>query len=251
MEHLQEVVNIVERKNVFPLQLGAVPLRRQVVVIDSGDDPVKLNDHGVDLSYYQNQQECENVLTELLELLDKNLGAKYSRVNRQLYHNNRQWRDNKWEEMLSLGLVYVVYRGARDKAVLFLSFMLTEEEGVLEATSPSLCSVLYLYEIQIHATMQSKRLGSKLICECLAECCRMIRDTVMGLQYPFYGIELTVFSDNLKAINFYQKIGMKLAADSPIDKITYLQPRRTRQNKDSTARKLVEKPLYYLYVLSL
>lgn len=218
-------------------------LYRQIVAIDSPDDPVDTSSGC--LSHATDPDATERLLWELVEVLDHNLGSVYARVTRELYHNTRPWRINKWDEMLTRGLVYVVYatRGAaaagrrrRDRRtpLLFLSFMLTEEDGLTCDDPARVWSVLYLYEIQLLPCVRGRGLGRALVSEYLARTARAVREGARMTAEQFFGVELTVFGENDAAIRFYRRLGMRRAADSP------------EERHDDV---MAQKPLYYLYVM--
>ncbi|QLQ78211.1 hypothetical protein HG537_0A04580 [Torulaspora globosa] len=241
-QYLELVVRATEQH--FPV---AIPfqdqiLHRQIIVIDS-------NQHQLDtfngcLSHHKDPDTTERLLWDLIELLDHNLGSVYTRVTRELYHNTRPWRINKWEEMLTPGLVYVVYgphaRGDtaaclrhrnRNSPLLFLSFMLTEENGITPSDPDRVWSLLYLYEIQLLPPVRGHGLGRKLISEYLTRTAMAVRELTKLTNEQFFGIELTVFAENHEAIRFYRRLGMRRAADSP------------ESRHDDVI------PLYYLYVM--
>lgn len=185
----------------------------------------------------------ERILSEMLHLLDDNLGKKYRRVSYELYGNKRGWRRNKWDEMLTPGLCYVYYyyyyyrkcdcdcdcncsdegKLKRQKRTLvdppiqvqlFLSFMLTELD------QPQRLPVLYLYELQLCPTVRSQGLGTFLLDACLKRCCQHLSTlherNENGLKESRRsnvprGIALTVFGDNKPALRLYRdKLHMKI-----------------------------------------
>ncbi|QLL30643.1 hypothetical protein HG536_0A04600 [Torulaspora globosa] len=242
-QHLSLVVRAAEQNFPATIRVQDQTLHRQVIAIDS-------QDHRVDtssgcLSHYADRDATERLLWELVEMLDHNLGSVYARVTRELYHNTRPWRINKWDEMLTRGLVYVVYvtrsgaatgrrRRGRSTPLLFLSFMLTEENGLIHSDPARVWSVLYLYEIQLLPCVRGRGLGHTLVSEYLAGTARAVREGARMTADQFFGVELTVFGENDGAIRFYRRLGMRRAADSP------------EERHDDV---ISQKPLYYLYVM--
>lgn len=255
LKAIAEIVNH-EFPEKITLEDGETALARKILVIDSADNQAIITsktDTANIISHYRNKQESEYFLKQFLNILDRNLGSTYSKANNKIYHNKKSWKENKWEEMQTEGLIYVTYvsNDSDPTPLLFLSFMITEETGVIaDITSP--CSVLYLYEIQLDSQVQKQKLGTKLLEVHLVRCCRNFKERIQ-LSYPMVGIELTVFSDNVNAIKFYDTIGMRLAEDSPRDEVIVMQPRKTRSfaAKSIPSRKIVKKPVYYLYILAL
>lgn len=248
----QESLNDVVQSAIahFPaaIEVAGIKLSRQILAIDTEQHPLFETDACI--SYTRSTQEAEQLLWQLLEVLDHNLGAKYASSSRALYHNSRPWRVNKWREMLSAGLVYVVYRQqsssaastvrpagrvlrrsdhATETPLLFLSFMLTEESGVCEDNDVGPDSrgdvwiVLYLYELQLLPLVRRHGLAARLVGEHLTTCCRALKRAFENggqagrrAASRVFGLELTVFSDNAPAIELYERrLGMQLAADSP------------------------------------
>lgn len=183
-----------------------------------------------------NETEQKNQINELLDILDNNLGEKYSKVSEDIYGNKLNWKLNKIEEMKTNGLIYIIYF-QDDKAKLFLSIMLTEEEGLIKTEPTEFSNVIYIYEIQILNEFRGLNLGTRLISDYLVKCCSRIKN-ICNLPFDFKGIELTVFSDNISAIKFYEKIGMQLTENSPMDNIKLIR-----------SRKILIKPVYYLFIL--
>ncbi|AQZ16641.1 NAT4 (YMR069W) [Zygosaccharomyces parabailii] len=181
----------------------------------------------------------QNIFRQQLRLVDENLGTTYSSKSKKLYGNNKPWQQNKMQEMATPGLIHVSY-WQDDLLRFFVSFMPTVEE-----ISPGhQATVLYLYELQIADPFQRKGLGHQLFTRLLRVCKSL----------HLAGIELTVFSDNVPAIAFYRKIGMKLAHDSPRDSdATSLSGNRPAHRTRSRSRtpeilatKTPPKPDYYI-----
>ena len=214
-------------------------------------------------------------LNTLLEILDFNLGAKYASVSRTIYENREPWQSNKMAEMETPGLVYVSYHHHHhyhghghedddtnsDNPLLFLSFMLTTETGVLERDPEALATVIFLYEIQLLPEVRRQSLGRLLLGTVLRQVAASVSEQLQlqsqlqsQLQRdtpPLAGIELTVFSDNAAALQLYTGMGMRPTPLSPRDTVTQLQPRRTRSGRGQGATPLTctRKPVYYLYCM--
>lgn len=231
-------------------------LQRSILAIDGPENTV------VDKTKYLNRIKfksddkkiTDSLLKTYLDILDKNLGKKYESASKEMYENNRPWTANKLEEMNSEGLIYVGY-WRDDAPLVFLSFMLTEEQELEKGDVDSISSVVFLYEIQLSSQVQRIGLGKKMLGEFLKNCCKkFVTDHGANLEYEFAGIELTVFSDNVAALSLYNSLGMEKTLNSPMDKVVSIQPRRnTRSNakKNSIStqsqKKMIKKPLYYLY----
>lgn len=90
----------------------------------------------------KNKAQVDTILEQLLLLLDSNLGTVYRRASRKLYGNARPWQHNKRDEMVTPGMVYVVYQDENGQAAFFLSFMLTDEPELEPVSEPVLESAL-------------------------------------------------------------------------------------------------------------
>lgn len=227
-ESLNDVVKFANQNFPKTLNAAGIQLTRKLLAIDTEDYPVEIDQC---ISYVHSPREAEKLLWQLLEILDENLGQKYEASSRALYHNTRPWRVNKWREMLTPGLVYVIYntattttttatqrRNAPFSPLLFLSFMLTEEDGLVAHDPTEVWTVLYLYELQLLPRVRRLGLAARLLGDHLAECGRQLRTRSRAgrfLKPRFFGLELTVFADNAPAIRLYESLGMQLAADSP------------------------------------
>ncbi|CCK69680.1 N-terminal L-serine N(alpha)-acetyltransferase NatD KNAG_0C05820 [Huiozyma naganishii CBS 8797] len=187
---------------------------------------------------------CERCLRIFLEILDNNLGPVYARLSRKIYGNSKHWRENKWLEMLSAQLVYVSYWVSDSEPVLYTSFMLTEENGISSIESTD--RVVYLYEIQLIEAIRRQKLGQAIV-SYLTEC---------ALESPeVAAVALTVFSDNEKALKFYERLNFTYTIDSPRDEVTEKPRRRTAARtaldpaRDSDVKVTIKKPTYYLLYL--
>lgn len=227
LESLNDVVLCAAEQFAPVITVAGLELHRQLLAIDSAEHPLSVDD-GVCMSYVREPREAEQLLWQLLEILDHNLGETYARSSRALYHNSRPWRVNKWSEMLTEGLVYVVYAAAGDGAGrgasrrgparaprLFVSFMLTAEDGVCARDPSGVWGVLYVYELQLLPRVRRHGVAARLVGRDLTACCRQLRAGRNARGVRLYGLELTVFADNAPAIGLYERLGMQLAADSP------------------------------------
>lgn len=140
-------------------------------------------------------------IPNLLSLIDTNLRQHYIRTQ------GRQWQKEKKEEMVTPGLVYILYV-CDDKLVAFLSYMLTRGDDE---------PVLYLYEIHVDPAYQHLRVGSRLLLDF-----HRLALTLKSPETPpllhCQATMLTVFSDNTNALRWYLKLGYILADDSPTDR---------------------------------
>ncbi|KAG5355163.1 putative N-acetyltransferase [Yarrowia sp. B02] len=126
--------------------------------------------------------------TELYTLVRKNMKGMYE-------GSGMGWvRADKIEEMEDDELSYFVAREG-DQLLGFVSFMHTEEEEK---------EVVYLYELQVGKGFQGEGLGKELMNIVIAEA-----------QKSGKPIMLTVFLMNVKAVEFYTKIGFSRAEKGP------------------------------------
>lgn len=225
-ESLDDVVKYANQNFPTTINAAGIQLTRKLLAIDTEEYPVETDQC---ISYVHSPREAEKLLWQLLEILDENLGQKYAGSSRALYHNTRPWRVNKWREMLTPGLVYVIYstaatttatqrRNAPFSPLLFLSFMLTEEDGLVADDPTEVWTVLYLYELQLLPRVRRLGLAARLLGDHLAQCGRQLCTRSRAGRFSktrFFGLELTVFADNAPAIRLYESLGMQLAADSP------------------------------------
>lgn len=162
----------------------------------------------------------EHVVEWFLTMVEKNLGKFY------LAKNGDDWKEEKFEEMMESGLIYISYRDNDNNLAGFLSVKL-----VNEFSSKS----LYLYEIHIDQQYQGLGLGSKLI-EGFHNAAGELKllynnpDVNYSQYFNLSRTSLTVFSDN-RALSWYFKLGYFINEDSPRDKVL-----RTK----------VTKPAYYM-----
>lgn len=252
--------------NEFPTSISvkidnkATNLHRQILFIRPDEttviDDYLLVDNDI-IEFSEVNKKSVDLLNKLLIVLDMNLGEKYSKVSKKIYENDKPWKMNKLEEMKTPGLIYVYYinETSNDDILLFMSFMLTEEIGLIETDENKNTSVIYLYEIQLLKAIRGQKLGHFLLSQHLSNCGKKINNEINFIErysIPFIGIELTVFSDNKRAIKFYESINMKKTPFSPIDSIIKLEKRRTRSQigvKSLPNLEIIKKPVYYLYYL--
>ncbi|EDO19505.1 hypothetical protein Kpol_1018p34 [Vanderwaltozyma polyspora DSM 70294] len=277
MSELLHLVDVAE--NIFPETLELLNdnsstsnqkkvLHRQLIAIDSKNNQIDVRNNV--LSYYKDNVKCDVVLNKLLDILDNNLGPIYLEKSSKIYCNEKPWKENKIVEMKSEGLLYVIYNDDITKEpLLFMSFMITDDPSLVVPTdndsnelSNSTAAVIYLYEIQLLELIRNQKLGTILITNYLKKTIEILNK---DYQKNIIALELTVFSNNINAINFYKKIGMLYTPDSPRDKIILPQKRRTRsttialesKNNEPSSRlttskpikKIIKKPDYYLLFL--
>ncbi|KAG0659190.1 N alpha-acetyl-transferase [Maudiozyma exigua] len=243
-------------------------LQRCILFMNPKDTPVQITNDVNISEYRESKNEHNEYLAQLLSILDQNLGSKYKKVSSQIYENHKSWRDNKLEEMKTPGLIHVGYKLNNEETLLYMSFMLTNETGCYHEEDVDMheafdCSVIYLYEIQILSQLRRQGLGKILLNEILVNCGKEIYSNRQHskksslFNISFIGIELTVFSDNISAIKFYEYIGMKLTPWSPQDELITIESRITRSqrknrmisnvNLRNSTRTITKKPIYYLY----
>lgn len=210
-----------------------------------------------DVAIFDSDNEAHaRILHDLLDILDNNLGSTYEKVSEDIYENNLPWKVNKMREMETENLIYVYYYSKVErKIVLYMSFMLTEEMNV--SKFDSIEKVIYLYEIQIIQNFRRFGLGKLLLgylfrsaqrynSKIIEEDTNEIEEKI-AKSYQINSIALTVFSNNDQALKFYENLGFKLTADSPIDKVVIPISRRTRKKNIATKEEQEKiKPIYYL-----
>lgn len=147
----------------------------------------------------------DNQLDKFAKLVG-NLDAFYRK-----HTGKKNWMADKIIEMQEAGLVYVWYLNSAKEMVGFVSFKLcADEDG----------SVLYLYEIHIHPQHQARKYGSRLI-DALHQMVSHLRtDGTIKYFRGLHGVSLTVFPDNVRACEWYRRLGYDFTDDSPRDKIT-------------------------------
>ncbi|KAH3679398.1 hypothetical protein WICMUC_001018 [Wickerhamomyces mucosus] len=169
-------------------------------------------------SIYTNpiQLDSISIYHEFIDLMEITIGNHYRRVD------GKEWKIHKLEEMKHNGLVYISYHHEND-LVGFLSFVITMDEFEMKR-------IFYLYEIHVSPKYQKLKLGTKLI-KNYHKLINRLNDTIYKDVDTF---KLTVFSSNSIPLNWYKKMGYKLAEDSPNDK-------QLRNGK-------VIKPNYYILI---
>ena len=242
-------------------------LERNILFMNPKDTPIQIDERMNVSEYVESNSQHNEELEQLLSVLDQNLGPKYKKVSKQIYENHKPWKVNKLEEMKTPGLVHVSYKSKKEDTLLYMSFMLTNETGCYHEEEDNNetfdCSVIYLYEIQILPQLRRQGLGKLLLNEVLVNCGKEIysnrqhskKSSLFNIN--FIGIELTVFSDNINAIKFYEFICMKLTPWSPQDESVTIESRITRSQRNNTmasknisrkaTRTIIKKPIYYLY----
>lgn len=136
-------------------------------------------------------------MSAALELVLENLEHHY------VHANGPDWRAEKTDEMKESGLVYVTYF-LGDTLGAFVSCKLVVENHRV---------VLYLYEIHLAKHMQGLGHGSRLMASFHAAA-RSLSSTEFGCT----GTNLTVFSANARARDWYFHLGYDYTEDSPRDK---------------------------------
>lgn len=200
--------------------------------------------YGVPMDTVRSRAEIPDpcLLEQLLALVDSNLGPVYAQHAKALYGDQcGSWKERKRQEMVTPGLVYVVYRAVDEETgkeglpLAFLSLLLTDEPEL----GPAPAAVVYLMEIHVADIIRGLGLGGTLLREGVA-------GTVRGARraHPFIqGTELTVFTDNEGALRLYLRLGMQIAAWSPQDTCIEVH-RRTRATRYESRK--VTRPTYYL-----
>lgn len=160
-------------------------------------------------------------LVQFLDLVETNLKTLYVK------YNGLNWKLEKLEEMKEAGLVYLWYTDSKGELLGFISFMLTHSDQY---------KVLYLYEIHVSPEYHSMKIGTQLI-DKLHELSHHLNAISFKQQKYLHfrneGTSLTVFSENVKALQWYHRLGYQLTIDSPTDK---------------TLRNKIVKPDYYLLI---
>ncbi|CAH2351954.1 putative N-alpha-acetyltransferase 40 [[Candida] railenensis] len=193
----------------------------QLVVVNSNAKSCTLN-----LSIKPVHKLNSKLLNSCLTLVDQNLSAHYSR------QNGKEWKLEKREEMLQDGLIYIFYKDEDSgNIVAFLSFMLTYYEP-----EEKINKVLYLFEIHVSKSYQSLRIGAELIerFHLVAKRLHELKDDDL---LSVDATCLTVFSNNTKALKWYEALNYKVTEDSPKDKVL--------------RNKKVIKPPYYILTRTL
>lgn len=147
-------------------------------------------------------------ISDFLEVISSTLGTYYLR------HHGLQWKHDKIAEMNCDGLVYLWYQNGESEIVGFISFLMALEESK---------KVLYLYEVHVLPQFQSKRVGSTLLRYFHHFAIYLNSQATADYQYSScfnnLATNLTVFSDNLKALSWYFKLGYRYTDLSPRDKV--------------------------------
>lgn len=144
-------------------------------------------------------------LNRFLALLADNLDDYY--VKRE----GRDWKTSKFTEMQEPGLVYA-WCSIDNVLVGFILFKLCQDGD---------SRVLYLYEIHVDQKYHHLKYGTKLIKSLhnLAKSLHTYIDSSSPLSAYFLNIkytQLTVFSDNEKALSWYKRLGYTYNHGSPL-----------------------------------
>lgn len=134
-----------------------------------------------------------------------NLDAFYRK-----YTGKKNWMSDKIIEMQEPGLVYVWYVNQAQEIMGFLSFKLCSCDGG---------SVLYLYEIHIDPMYQALKYGSRIIDSLQKFVVHLKTDGSVKYFQGLKGVSLTVFPDNVRAFNWYKRLGYDFTEDSPRDRV--------------------------------
>ncbi|EGW30800.1 uncharacterized protein SPAPADRAFT_56765 [Spathaspora passalidarum NRRL Y-27907] len=145
---------------------------------------------------------AEEEIFRFIDVIDDNIGHLYLRCK------GADWKDDKEDELTEPGLIYIWF---------------TREEELVGFDCFKLCldddnkMVLYLYEIHLTEEYQCQHFGGKLIAE-FHNLAKKLKDSNHDLYKHLEGTGLTVFTDNLSALNWYENLGYKLTEASPQDK---------------------------------
>ncbi|CCH62162.1 hypothetical protein TBLA_0G02220 [Henningerozyma blattae CBS 6284] len=273
---VRRLVQLVD--NAFPKSISTkqgITLERKIYIIGDSENNSLLSDQNNNSNddeiywYFKDRKNptVENIIkTQIFQLIDENLGKLYKKKSKKIYENDLDWSINKREEMFTSNMIYITYWDCKQNSVaLFLSILSCEETYILENNDQG--EVLYLYEIHITKEYQRQGIGERLIKDYLIE--KLIKPLKIERQdNNFIGLELTVFSENNDAQNFYfNKIQMQYTFGSPRDEIINVMKRITRSfdeklgehcednklpslndKKKQLYRKSIRKPEYYILV---
>lgn len=162
----------------------------------------------------------DSQLLQFVDLVDANLREFYIKTS------GKDWKQSKGKEMLENGLVYTWYEADDKSMAAFVSYKLCYDECAE-------CKVLYLYEIHVDPRYQGCGLGLKIMGSF-----HKLAEHLQRTKHPHFtslgGTSLTVFPTNVRACQWYFKLGYTFSDGSPRDKIL-----RTKR---------VIKPAYYILV---
>lgn len=152
-------------------------------------------------------------ISAFVDLIDDCMGKLYKS------HKGPSWKEDKILELSEVGLVSVWY-SPESKATNCVHALI-----VFKMTDLSYGKTLYLYEIQVTPDCQGFHVGSKLISRFhdyafhlqLTASEQSPACSHSGFCHTDY-TGLTVFSDNDRALEWYEKLGYTLSDDSPLDK---------------------------------
>ncbi|CCE86163.1 Piso0_005818 [Millerozyma farinosa CBS 7064] len=166
---------------------------------------IGMSPRSLQLETYPVHRLSADLLEQCLNLVVENLQDFYCRLE------GVNWTHKKRKEMKEEGLIYVTY-GDQSRIWAFMSFMLTVENGIKS---------LYLYEIHVHSSLHSYRLGSELLDGLHSTAAKLNSLAASDQNYASLsntGVNLTVFVENHKALSWYTRHGYRLSEHSPRDK---------------------------------
>lgn len=142
-------------------------------------------------------------IADFISVINSAMGEMY------VSHKGRDWAEEKWDELLDPGLVFVWYAHGPQVAS-FVAFKIVEEDYG---------KALYLYEIQVLPACQHALWGRKLMAAFhLLPVLANTKSTGLLPQCEHLvtgRTSLTVFGDNTRAFDWYGRMGYVLAPGSP------------------------------------
>lgn len=145
-------------------------------------------------------------IKSFLDLVDCNLSRFY------IKNSGESWKRHKFHEMKENGLVYVWYSSNKDIIAAFASFKLCQDEA-------NECKILYLYEIHVDPLYHNAKFGTTIMVG-LQRLVPHLR--LYAKEYIHFanlgGLILTVFSDNIRAVKWYESLGYVQNGYSPRDR---------------------------------
>ncbi|BAP73065.1 NAT SF super family protein [Kluyveromyces marxianus] len=151
------------------------------------------------------------VLPRCLQILKGNLGSFYEAHGSSVYGyekcgNRDEWVKYKWNEMLEKDLVYITVsdRDNSEEICGFISFALSDSLSSEPEHRPALTRstkpCLFLYEIHLEKSWQSRGLGSLIFS-------KILEPLASEMNSP--SLELCVFTSNQIALDWYRNMGFK------------------------------------------